>query len=388
MSEISKTQGIKIHNQKVKNLQDKQELELDKMRLSHKGKKQELRHQQDKEILNLRTQLDHKLMVETANNEKKLMRIKDNLELVKQQTEKEKQNLNYNLKTKTENQKEQFNTLFNARANQQKLQLQDLEDSYNVEIRKLQRDMKNKETNLRQSGSSELRELKATNKENIRNEQDIYRIKKDGLDDTHHNQLVLQEKKHKNYLAKQERLFHDKSIQRQETFDNIVKQVEQDGQNRQMSKQKLFEKKYQVLNESHKSKITGLSKNKEKIINNLKNEILNKHILNFKKTRDPFYTKTTLEPKLTKLENRDFQLELKIPQTEIEHLNIYAGKKEIKMSFNRRFENTKENSDGSTDKVNKVESVIKKIKVDEVLDPKSITQTYKDGILKINIKRA
>lgn len=388
MSEISKTQSIKFHNQNAKNLQEKQELELDKMRLTHKAQKQELKFQQEKEFINLRNQLDHKLMVETANNERKLMKVKDSLEQVKQQTEKEKQNLAYNLRAKTENQKEQFNNLFNARAQQQKLQLQDLEDSYNVEIRKLQRDLKNKEAEIKSTGSDKLRTVQAQNKENIQNEQDIFRIKKDGLDTVHHNQLTTQEKKHKQYLAKQERLFQDKSVQRQEVFDDIVKKVEADGRGRQMTKQKLFEKKYNQLNEKHTQKITALSKNKEKIINNLKNEILNKHILNFEKTRDPFYTKTTIEPNLTKLPNRDFELKLKIPKEQVEHLTISAVNKEIKLSFNRRFQNVKENADGTTDKINKVETIVKNIKVDEILDSKKLSKSYKDGVLTVQIKRA
>lgn len=388
MSEISKTQSIKFHNQNAKNLQEKQELELDKMRLTHKAQKQELKFQQEKEFINLRNQLDHKLMVETANNERKLMKVKDSLEQVKQQTEKEKQNLAYSLRAKTENQKEQFNNLFNARAQQQKLQLQDLEDSYNFEIRKLQRDLKNKEAEIKSTGSDKLRTVQAQNKENIQNEQDIFRIKKDGLDTVHHNQLTTQEKKHKQYLAKQERLFQDKSVQRQEVFDDIVKKVEADGRGRQMTKQKLFEKKYNQLNEKHTQKITALSKNKEKIINNLKNEILNKHILNFEKTRDPFYTKTTIEPNLTKLPNRDFELKLKIPKEQVEHLTISAVNKEIKLSFNRRFQNVKENADGTTDKINKVETIVKNIKVDEILDSKKLSKSYKDGVLTVQIKRA
>lgn len=388
MSEISKTQSIKFHNQNAKNLQEKQELELDKMRLTHKAQKQDLKFQQEKEFINLRNQLDHKLMVETANNERKLMKVKDSLEQVKQQTEKEKQNLAYSLRAKTENQKEQFNNLFNARAQQQKLQLQDLEDSYNFEIRKLQRDLKNKEAEIKSTGSDKLRTVQAQNKENIQNEQDIFRIKKDGLDTVHHNQLTTQEKKHKQYLAKQERLFQDKSVQRQEVFDDIVKKVEADGRGRQMTKQKLFEKKYNQLNEKHTQKITALSKNKEKIINNLKNEILNKHILNFEKTRDPFYTKTTIEPNLTKLPNRDFELKLKIPKEQVEHLTISAVNKEIKLSFNRRFQNVKENADGTTDKINKVETIVKNIKVDEILDSKKLSKSYKDGVLTVQIKRA
>lgn len=388
MSEISKTQNIKIHNQSIKNQQEKQNVELEKLRLAHKTQKQELSHQQDKEILNIRTQNERELMNEALKNEKKLIQLKENLETVQKQTEKEKTNLKQNLTTKTEIQREQFQNLYNTRAEQQKLQLQDLEDTYNVEIKKLQRELKNKQRDIQQTGSENIREVKAENKDKLYSTKNLFRIKKDGLDTAHHNELVNQEERHRHYLAKQERDFHKKSIDRQEEFDGIVKKVENDGRNRQLTKQKLFEKKYNQLNSQHQRKIATLSKNKEGIINQLKNQILHEHELNFNKTRDPFYTKTTIEPQVTKLENRNFKLTLPIPKTELEHLNVVAANKNIKITFDRSFNNVIENENGTVDKINKVESITKNIKVDEVLDPKSVTRHYENGVLEINIKRA
>ena len=55
MSDVSKTQNIRIHNQRIKNQQEKQNVELDKLRLAHKKQKLELANQQEKEIINIRT---------------------------------------------------------------------------------------------------------------------------------------------------------------------------------------------------------------------------------------------------------------------------------------------------------------------------------------------
>jgi HSP20 family molecular chaperone IbpA len=56
--------------------------------------------------------------------------------------------------------------------------------------------------------------------------------------------------------------------------------------------------------------------------------------------------------------------------------------------LDRDFKNKIENKDGSVDQISKVETITKKVIVDEILDPKTIKKQYKDGKLTINIARA
>lgn len=388
MSEISKTQVMAVNSAKIKNLLDNNQVELEKIKLRHQKNKQELNNQNTKEILNLQGQLDQKKVIKSYENQKTLEKIKENLETVKNKTEMEKKNLIENLKAQKSNHIEQFNNQYSARSEQQKMILDDLESSFNVEIQKLDRNLKNKREEVAFNGRTKLRELESSNKGKINFEKDVFKNTKNALDDAHHGELVNQEKKHKNYLEKQEYTFQKRSTQRKNEYDKIVQSIEDDGQSRRMNKQALFEKKYKALNDNHEQVISELSKRKENIINDLKNNILQAHELNYKNTRDPFYTKITIDSQITKLPNRDFEITVNIPESEVAKLKVIAQGKEVKLNYDRSFNNQIENADGTVDKINKVETISKKFEVDEILDSKKVFQKYQNNQLRIYLKRA
>ncbi len=152
-------------------------------------------------------------------------------------------------------------------------------------------------------------------------------------------------------------------------------------------KERFFETKYQAQLEQHlKSEklqeelaAKGLSKSKDDYAQRTKFFADRKD--------DPFFRFTEL-----KVEVRDhpqhYEIRVPVPEYAKEELMLTAKAKELVVTINRRFEDERTSETGGVAKVNKVESLVKRMSVDQVMNPRKLTKTWQDGVAIFTVAKA
>jgi HSP20 family molecular chaperone IbpA len=105
-----------------------------------------------------------------------------------------------------------------------------------------------------------------------------------------------------------------------------------------------------------------------------------------KRSDDPFYKFTQLDPTLKQFEDR-VEVSVKIPDHAKTDVQLTIHGKEAIINFNRRYDDSRKEN-GSTNKLHKVESFTSRLMTNHHLDPKSVKSQYVDGVMTYIIKRA
>lgn len=104
------------------------------------------------------------------------------------------------------------------------------------------------------------------------------------------------------------------------------------------------------------------------------------------RSKDPFYNLTMLEPTISETP-KQVTLKLKIPEYEVDHLQISVKQKEIKLNLTRRFKERLEATDGTVNNSKRSEIISKRIMLPHYLSEKNITKEYSDNVLTIHINK-
>lgn len=387
MTQISKADTIKLHNKELDNLTTKNQLELEKIKLNHEKQKEQIKNNNQSELITMRSRNEQEKLEKINKQQRTLDSLNNSLQDVKKRTEAEKKQINEQLNTKKENLTLKFKNDYEQTKNKNQFLIKEVNDKYRDELKDLHQNYQTKKRDLNYQGNSDLKNKRFANSEKLKAEKSLYKSEKEFLDDIHHQRLNNQEKEHRNYLLVQERKFQDQSQQRKSQFDEIIKSTENDGKGREQNKKDIFEKRYQSMLANQEKLIQGVHRRKEDVLNKLENEIISTHKLNQYKKNDPFYTKTKLDYDIQE-NDKSYTFKVKIPKEEIDNLNINVQKRDVKLVYDRRYENIEQGEDGQSHKVNKVETIVNKFNVKDILDEKAVTKNYKDNFVEINVKKA
>lgn len=163
-----------------------------------------------------------------------------------------------------------------------------------------------------------------------------------------------------------------------------VKTVHQKSLN---DKEAFFEKKYQSQLAQHAQSNKLLDDINKKVVDAKKDELTKRVEVEKNRSTDPFFSFTEMRPKLEEKPD-SYVLRIEMPEYAKEEVTLTANGKELVLTSNRRYQDERKDEDGTLKKVSKVESMVSRIPVGQVLDPRKMEKNWVEGALVFTVKKA
>ncbi len=389
MSSIDEVNKIQQrHSRKLKNLQKDQEFEIEKIKFQHEKNKHDLRKAQKEEELTMISDHRKELAQNTLRNEQTLNRLKESLQQTKEFTQKEKDRLESEHKSKVELMKQNQESKIITSKEKTEYVLEDLDHQANIELKRLQRAIEEKETDFKQNSSNKMHVQKSEHARSYQQNKEIYTKEQMAQKNKFDYALLKQRKLQNSQLVGEERKFQKRLTTRQGQYSKQLKNSEFDHRNKKQVSQKQYEKDYKNFVEKNEKQLQQIVGKKESIMQKLRHNLKVEAKKIMKKNDDPFYHDIDIQAKLDfNPEHAEYTLSFPIPKHEVSAVNFTAQNKELKLNMSRNFEFLEENAQG-TEIVKKQETIVRKIKLDKIIDPKTTEKSYQDGILSFKIKLA
>jgi HSP20 family molecular chaperone IbpA len=151
-------------------------------------------------------------------------------------------------------------------------------------------------------------------------------------------------------------------------------------------KQSDFKIRYENLVKEHDTLLTQLKGHFDADVKKMAMEsaVQKKAIPN--KSDDSFYRVETLNPTMVENE-KEYLVSLNVPEHEKENVHLTVHGRGVKMTLSRKFADTIEATDGSTNKSSRTELFSKEFPCKDILDSKQVAQNYEDGVLNFRVKK-
>lgn len=221
--------------------------------------------------------------------------------------------------------------------------------------------------NLKQQESTHSLQQKTTSDSYERRMAEAVSTHENKLSDQNHKQLVERNEREKFHsLEMNNKEVHHKELLKQENIS--------------------FKQKYENMVTNHKA---ILDRVKERF-NNQVNGIV-KDQMQYKKSisskgGDEFYKVSSLNPRITE-DVKGYNLSIDVPVHEKENIRLTAHKRDITISLTRKFKDEVKEENGSVNKSRRSEVFTKDLQTENILNSKSITQKYNEGVLTFRIAK-
>ncbi|MFA6238617.1 MAG: Hsp20 family protein [Bacteriovorax sp.] len=381
----AKAYSIKL-DEKLRNDTAKKEAEIKNINQIYEKQIESAKSEgQDKYISSLNRN-DEMLVSASKDFEKKLSNYKDNLRKTQSYLAKEDQGLREEHQEQMDSQREQFEgniqeKFKNAMDIQQdingqmKNRVELVTDKSLAERRKIETGAKNSTNNL----ALEYGRKAAAEERN-------YRSKLESDIRMHQENINIQEKELKKEADtksdKDRRLVQEKMVIQQAELnylDNHQKDILSQKQND-------FKVRYDNLVNEHNALIEDLKSSFEADVKKMAQETTVQKRNIAAKEHDTFYRIETLKPTIVENE-KEYMVSLPVPEYEKENVHLSVRGRGVKMTLTRRFTDTIEDKDGSTNRSTKNELFSREFPCKDILNPKLVDQKYENGILTYRIQK-
>lgn len=377
----------KISQRQIETVKRRNEREIKKMEDLHQDYKADIQKAHSNEIVDLQHQNHSHIDKESQKKEKVLEEMKTHLQVTKDLTEKELKSLKNNSeKEKLENHKrlsadrERINS-------ENQLYLDELNDRFNQSSRQITSDGRNRLEEMKTNMQGEYLETQQFQDKKIQdqtaefttrftNDSKNYKQMKDSQDTQFKKERLSTNVRQQTELSKMSKVHVDHIEQKDGEYRKGLKEQEL-----------FFEKKYEGQLGRHSQEFKTLEEKNKKVVDSLKQSLANEIKKTADRNDDPFFKFETLKPQLKQYEDR-VEVTVEVPDHSKQDLQLTTNGKEAVLSFNRRFADANRETDGTVNKINKIESFMTRIKTDHFLDAKSIKSTYDNGAMTYVIKKA
>ena len=377
----------KLNQRQIETSKRRNERELKNMESAHQDYRADLMKSHEQELVDIQHTNHAQINKEAEKKEKILEEMRNHLQQTKNLTEKELKALN----DFTETEKSKIQSKLTAdrdRINaENNLYLEELNYRFNDSTKKVSQDGKKRIEETKNNLSEQHSETenfyqdklrKKTNEFTTRFNEDDRRYKK--LKDNQDNQF------------KKERMSTNLNQQHQmkkmtENHNDHIEKIDTNYRKGLKEQDLFFEKKYAGQLEKHNHDFKALEEKNKNLLEGLKASLSEKLSTRAQKNDDPFFKFETLQPKLKVFEDR-VEVEVAIPDHSKEDVQLTIHGKEAIVSFNRRYTDASKLSDGTINKINKVESFTTRVPTGHFLDAKSVKSNFEDGTMTYVIKKA
>lgn len=375
-----------LNSRQLDTLRRKNERELKFIKESHDTVKVEQKKTQENELIDLQHQGQNALSQEETKKQKVLESMKSHVNVTKEITDKQLKELE--VKTAEEKNKlaEKLSISRERLVNDNELYLDDINHRFNTQNRKVVID-----------GQERITEADQNNKETYAHKQHEFQNRialqtkhhtdKIRSDDARYQQLKTEQDKSFKHERKDTNLRQHAEMNKLTSTHESHKKVRDSEFKRDVRTQQHFhENRFTTVKNAHEGEFKNLSELNKKIINKSKAELASELTILADRQDDPFFQFRELRPKIK--ENADsIEVSVEVPDHSKKDMMLTLNKKEIVLTFNRRFVDVHKNEAGEQ-RINKVESLSNRIVTTHHLDAKSVKSNWEDGVMTYTIKKA
>ncbi len=360
------------------------ETEIENLKDVYEKKLEATRTEGEERYINALKRNDNMLVSASKDYEDKLKDYKDNLERTQKTLSTEEVALKTDHEEKMKTAKEQhasnlFEEYQNASENQAQIHSQ----------------VKNSTTTIADHARIERNRMEETTKAQLNSL--AYQYNQKGLDEDrdYRSKLEADVKAHEEDVRLQKtelKKVIDKDMQQAKNLE-AEKMMVQKGEMQYLEnhhkdllsqKQKDFQIRYENMAKEHETILADLKTHLDADVKKMVEQSATQKRMISSKADDQFYRVETLNPSMVESE-KDYSVSLKVPEHEKENVHLSVHGREIKMTLTRRYSDSLDAEDGSSNKSTKNELYSKEFSAKEILNPKSITQKYENGVLTFKI---
>lgn len=149
-----------------------------------------------------------------------------------------------------------------------------------------------------------------------------------------------------------------------------------------------FERKFSEMLNFQGERLADMENRYQQELNMIQSKFNTQKEFIANRSQDPFYQTQNLEGQIEDTPNH-YIVKVPLPEHEAENIQVGGNKREIKLTFNRRFQGQNDIPEEGQSYVSKnYQSIIKTMTVPDIIDPNSVTRKYEDGVVKFIIKKA
>lgn len=331
-------------------------------------------------------QHQQKLAAVAQDYETKLKDYQANLEKTKNKLGEEENNLKTSNQIALHNAKlnneERFGDIYRSfEENQTQMQF-----NGNNKLRLLDDQTKNELSRIKTKSEYEVSKLEHAQNLDLSKRQNEFEIKTDGLLKDQNNQLRTQDDQFKENFKKQN--IEQTRLQDEKTriYSDRMAYMDKFHQNLMIQKDSDFKTKYQNIVKEHEEILANIQTKFNEEVRHLQNSTAKEKANITNKSDDDFYRIKTLTPRISDL-GHEVLIELPTPEHEWENVHLSVQGRNIKMTVGRKYSDEATDDLGNRNKSSRSELFSREFTVNDLLNPKKLTQKYEDGIVKFKIAK-
>ncbi len=393
MSKVEGPNKNDIHKQFIKHkdslqkINEQQKKQIEALKEQHKARVANEDHEHLDRLRMIKEKNEQNVFGELERTDKVLARLQDKVIETKELTDKEikdiKERAQADIARKEQKytiQSQQKNLDFNENIREQNSKFEQEMKSFNTEQASKERqniiEHKQGVAQTRQNHQHEYEELKK-GFEKIQADREVKFQK--ALMKQRDQQLMQLRTESQSHLNKLEIM--------QNRFKNEMEKIMVDQQNKKQGLQKEFEKDYQGILKDQTQLVNNLDFRTKELIHDGKNMLAREKNNVMAKAGDEFYSANKLYPTYTDLGD-SYDIMVKVPPHEKESVNIMTKDRLVRISLDRRFDETLEDND-FTNVSKKIETITSSFDVPEILNSRAkVSKAYLNGTLVFNVKKA
>lgn len=371
----------------IQNLKRQHAREVAFVEKNHDKRIDELKKSQESEISQLRDDGQIQLANEIEKKEKTLKALNTSLEQTRNITEKEEKRLLSHSTLRKNDIREQNAKQIDQIVQQSEEQIKDVSDRFNSKINELNENSKERLNQTNYSNRVVYNQEKDTWSDKIQNQRKNFQSAFKAEGDKYEHLTEKQKTVARKNLENLEKREQSKLASANQKFVNLNEVTINQHQKTAADRDQLFEKKYQTQLAQHQSYEDNLNKLHSNTIEKAKASLHKTLTLEKERSNDDFFNFTELKPTIKELPD-GYELRIKVPDYAKEEVTLTTNHKELVLSANRRFKDERTDESGVLKKVSKVESLVSRIPVDQVLSPRKMTKNWVDGELVFKVNKA
>lgn len=376
----------KLNSRQMETLQRKQSREIARITEGQELLKGELKKANAEELVDLQNENTRHLASENDKKEKVLEQMKVHLDQTSKMTDKQIKDLKDNAVKVKQVEREKLGVERERVKSENDLSLEDLGYRFTKEHKKIVNENQDQMRVLKEAKGQEisLAEGQFQDKINLQTNTFTERFQTDGK-----NQKMAKDVQDKQF--KTERV--NTNIRQQQEMGKLSTGHTKVIEDRDIAFRKgikeqdlVFEKKYNETLKNRNENLKSLDELNTKVLTKMKTDLKETLETSVKRSDDPFYRFTQLDPKLKQFEDR-VEIAVQIPDHAKTDVQLTIHGKEAIINFNRRYDDVRKDN-GMDNKLHKVESFTTRLLTNHHLDPKSVKSEYKDGVMNYVITKA
>lgn len=384
MSTISNQNSIQ-HQKALKNLISEQQNEIEKLKINHSKNKNLIKNESDKDIVSLQLNNQEKKLNQIKKHEEILNSLKDNLEKVKESTNKQLDQTKTSHESKLNNENLLFEQdLRNLKA-KNALLTQEAEQIANSSLKRIKTNLEMDKANTKRDALEDISLQKSAASSHKRITQDEFSRLQTKDMDKFNKALYKQKSDNKSIIQKNKNSLDTNLKSQKDAFIGEVEVLKKKSNQKIVSEQKSFETNYNKNVAKNEDELQKMFSRKEVLLNELEGKLKERSELVLDRQDDVFYSMGKIDFTVNTLSNNEgYEVKIPVNEEEAKNIDFKAEKRELRLSLQRSHK-FKLDENGRQDSINKLETYMSKVAVDEIVDPKKITKSYEDGVLTFKI---